>query len=248
LLGILAAFQFLTVLPVKRGFTSEQVGRSSVYFPVVGAVIGLVLAGLNRGLGYVLPEAVVNIILLTVLAAVSGGLHLDGLADTLDGLAGHRTAEERLAIMKDSRIGGFGAIGLALTLLIEYVTLSSIPANIKVQILILAPVLSRWAMVNSIFVYPYARPHGLGKAYKDAVNLRHFIIASLFTLAISVVLFRWSGLIIMAGTWLVIALLAEYFKKHLKGLTGDTYGAINEISFIAALFFALLLAYNHWLI
>lgn len=247
-MGLLAAFQFLTLLPIKRSFTAEQVGRSSVYFPIVGLVIGLVLAGLDWGLGIILPAAVVNVLLVTALAVLSGGLHLDGLADTLDGMAGHRTPEERLAIMKDSRIGGFGAIGIALFLLVEYVTLNSIPGAVKMPVLILAPVLSRWAMVNSIFVYPYARPAGLGKAFKGAVTLRYFIIATLVSLALAAVLFRWAGLIIMAGTWLVVTLTALHFKSRLKGLTGDTYGAINEVSLVVALFITLLLAHNHWLL
>lgn len=247
-MGLLAAFQFLTLLPIKRSFTAEQVGRSSVYFPIVGLVIGLVLAGLDWGLGIILPAAVVNVLLVTALAVLSGGLHLDGLADTLDGMAGHRTPEERLAIMKDSRIGGFGAIGIALFLLVEYVTLNSIPGAVKMPVLILAPVLSRWAMVNSIFVYPYARPAGLGKAFKGAVTLRYFIIATLVSLALAAVLFRWAGLIIMAGTWLVVTLTALHFKSRLKGLTGDTYGAINEVSLVVVLFITLLLAHNHWLL
>jgi adenosylcobinamide-GDP ribazoletransferase len=247
-LGLLAAFQFLTLLPIKRSFTAEQVGRSCVYFPVVGLVIGLVLAGLNWGLGNFLPSAVVNVLLVAVLAVFSGGLHLDGLADTLDGLAGHRTPEQRLAIMKDSRIGGFGAIGIALFLLIEYITLNNIPGSVKLPVLILAPVLSRWAMVNSIFVYPYARPAGLGKAFKDAVNLRHFIIATLVGLIAAVALLRWAGLIILAGSWLIATLMALHFKSRLKGLTGDTYGAINEISFFVVLLVAFLMAYNHWLL
>ena len=247
-MGLLAAFQFLTLLPIKRSFTAEQVGRSSVYFPIVGLVIGLVLAGLDWGLGIILPAAVVNVLLVTALAVLSGVLHLDGLADTLDGMAGHRTPEERLAIMKDSRIGGFGAIGIALFLLVEYVTLNSIPGAVKMPVLILAPVLSRWAMVNSIFVYPYARPAGLGKAFKGAVTLRYFIIATLVSLALAAVLFRWAGLIIMAGTWLVVTLTALHCKNRLKGLTGDTYGAINEVSLVVVLFITLLLAHNHWLL
>lgn len=248
-MGLLAAIQFLTLLPIKRSFSAEQVGRSSVYFPIVGLIIGLILAGLNWGLGFVLPSAVVNVLLVTALALFSGGLHLDGLADTLDGMAGHRTPEERLSIMKDSRIGGFGAIGLTLFLLIEYVTLNNIPGTVKIQVLILAPVISRWAMVNSIFVYPYARSTGLGKAFKEAVNLRHYIFATLFTVVIAGIIFiSWAGLIIIAGTWLTVTLTALHFKSRLRGLTGDTYGAINEISFVIVLLIILLLVHNHWLI
>jgi len=246
-LEFLAAFQFLTLLPIKRNFSAEQMGRSCVYFPVVGLVIGLILAGLNWGLSFILPAAVVNVLLVAALAVLSGGLHLDGLTDALDGLAG-QTPEQRLAIMKDSRIGGFGAIGLALFLLVEYVTLNHIPDSVNLPVLVVAPVISRWAMVNSIFVYPYARPEGLGKAFKDAVTPRHFIFATLVTLIVAVALFRWAGLVVMAGVWLAANLTALHFKNRLKGLTGDIYGAINEISLLVVLLIVLLLSFNHWLL
>ena len=245
---LLAAFQFLTLLPIKRDFTAEQVGRSVVYFPVVGLVIGLFLAGLNWGLEFIFPEAVVNILLLAALTILSGGLHLDGLADTLDGMAGHRSAEERLAIMKDSRIGGFGAIGVSLFLLIEFVILNSIPGTLKTEVLIVATVLSRWAMVNSIFVYPYARPVGLGIAFKKAVRPHHFVLATLVSLALTGILLKWAGLVIAVSVWIAITLMAKYFKSRLRGLTGDIYGAINELSFVIVLLITLLLTHNYWLI
>ena len=109
----------------------------------------------------------VNVIIIAGMAILSGGLHLDGLADTLDGMAGSRTAEERLTIMRDSRVGSFGAFGLALVLLIQFVALNSVPEEYRTGIIILAPVLSRWAMVNAIFVYPYVRPDGLGRSFGD---------------------------------------------------------------------------------
>ena len=166
---LLAALQFLTILPVKRNFTSKQIGRSTAYFPVVGLIIGAILLGLHYLLHFLLPAGIVNALLLTVLVVLSGGLHLDGLADTIDGLAGHRTPERRLEIMRDSHIGGIGAVGLFLFLIIEYVALNSIPDKWMPFTLLLAPTVSRWAMVYSIFTYPYARPEGLGKAFKQGV-------------------------------------------------------------------------------
>jgi adenosylcobinamide-GDP ribazoletransferase len=248
LLGFLAALQFLTVLPISRGFTGEQIGRSTAYFPVVGLIIGLVLAGINFVLSLILPSAVVNVLLIAALATFSGALHLDGLADTFDGIAGHRTAEERLKIMKDSRVGGFGAVGLALFLLIEFVLLNSIPANLRMFTLILAPTLSRWAMVNAIFVYPYARPSGLGTVFKEAVSWRQFLIATLVTLIVAVALFRAIGLTVMAFVWVVMALFAVCLKRQLGGLTGDTYGAINEIATASVFFIITMLSFNHWFI
>ena len=150
--------------------------------------------------------------------------------------------------MRDSRIGGFGAIGIALFLLIEYVSLNSIPNNLKLYVLILAPTLSRWAMVNAIFVYPYARPSGLGKSFKEAVNWQQFIVATLVTLILAIVLFRVAGLVIMAFAWIMMTLVALYLKRQLKGLTGDTYGAINEITVVSVFLVVTLLAFKHWLV
>jgi adenosylcobinamide-GDP ribazoletransferase len=247
-LGLLAAFQFLTLLPIKRSFTAGQIGRSTVYFPIVGIVIGLVLAGLNYLLSLVLPGSVVNVLLVASLAAASGGLHLDGLADTFDGIAGHRTPEQRLEIMRDSRIGGFGAIALGLFLLIEYVSLNSIPANLKFFVLILAPALSRWTMVYAVCAYPYARPTGLGRAFKDAVTWPQLAVATLVTVAAAVVLFKIAGLVVMAGCWIAVISISAYLKQQLRGLTGDTYGAINEIVTVVVFILISLLSFKHWLL
>jgi len=130
---------------------------------VVGFIIGAILFGLHYILELILPAALVNALLIAVLVILSGGLHLDGLSDTIDGLAGHRTPERRLEIMRDSHIGAIGAAGLFLFLIIEYVCLNSIPDKYLPFTLLLAPVVSRWAMIYAIFVFPYARPEGLAR-------------------------------------------------------------------------------------
>ncbi len=246
--GFLAALQFLTILPIRRDFTSEQIGRSTAFFPVVGLIIGLLLAGISYLLSLILPSIVVNILVITLLAVFSGALHLDGLADTLDGMAGHRTPEERLEIMRDSRIGGFGAVGLALFLLIEFVLLNSIPANLRLYSLILAPALSRWGMVMAIFVYPYARPSGLGTSFKEAVSWLQLLVATSVATIAAMLLFRLAGLAILAFASLMIFALAACFKRQLGGLTGDTYGAINEIATASVFFIITMLTFNHWLV
>ena len=247
-MGLLAAIQFLTILPVKRNFTSEQIGCSTAYFPVVGIIIGLILFGLHYVLNLFLPASLVNILLLAGLVVLSGGLHLDGLVDTIDGMAGHRTPERRLEIMHDSRIGGIGAVGLVLFLIIEYVSLNNVPEKWMPYTLLLAPTVSRWAMVNSIFTCPYARATGLGKAFKQVISWQAFLLATLVALLLAVVLFRVAGLVIMASAWLTITLAALYFKRQLHGLTGDTYGAINEIALTAVLLAINALTFKHWLL
>ncbi len=245
---LLAALQFLTALPIKRSFTIGQVGRSTAFFPVVGIIIGLILVGLNYLLHLILPSSVVNALLVAAMAGISGGLHLDGLADTMDGMAGHRTPDQRLEIMRDSRIGGFGALGIALFLILEYVSLNSLPPVWVPYTLVLASTVSRWAMVNSIFAYPYARPAGLGKAFKDAVNWQQVAMATVVTIILAMALFRVAGLVILIGIWGIVTLLAYYFKRQINGLTGDTYGAINEVTTVSVFLLVSMMVYKHWLI
>ena len=164
----LSALRFLTIIPLPGlpEVSSEEVGRSQVYFPVVGLIIGLLLAGLAWLLTLVLPITIVAILLIIALVLIIGGLHLDGLADTFDGLAGHNI-EERWRIMRDSHIGSFGVIAIFCLLLLEYGSLINIPRPWLLWSLILMPTAGRWAMVYSIRFYPYARPSGLGKVFKD---------------------------------------------------------------------------------
>jgi adenosylcobinamide-GDP ribazoletransferase len=239
-LSFLAAIQFLTSIPVplKRELSPEQLGRSTAYFPLVGLIIGGVLAGLNRLLYYILPPGVNNALLIAALAIITGAMHLDGFADTCDGIAGHKTVEERWKVMRDSRTGAFGVVGVALLLLIKYVSLNNVPDDLMTAVLIFMPVASRWAMVYAIFVYPYARPQGLGVNYKNATRWPQFTTATIITVAIAaalLMLFSYLGMVIIAGVWIVTTILAMYLKHKFAGLTGDTYGAINEAAEVTAL-------------
>ncbi|MCR4393291.1 MAG: adenosylcobinamide-GDP ribazoletransferase [Dehalococcoidales bacterium] len=244
----LAALQFLTIFPIKRDFSAEQMGRSTAWFPLIGLLIGLILAGFSYLLGWLLPRSLVNIILVALLALCSGALHLDGLADTFDGIAGHRTRERRLEIMRDSRIGGFGATGLALFLIFEYAALNSLPQSWVIWVLILAPTLSRWAMVMAIFVYPYARDQGLGSPFKSTMRWYHLTIATIIALAVSAATFRIAGIAVVLAVCGVTFLLAGFLVRKLGGLTGDTYGAINELTTLTVLVIASMLVFKHWLV
>ncbi|MCK4862807.1 MAG: adenosylcobinamide-GDP ribazoletransferase [Dehalococcoidales bacterium] len=234
-MSFLAAIQFLTSIPIpgKRELSPETLGRATAWFPVVGLIIGLVLAGLNWLLLLILPPALVNTLLIAALVILTGALHLDGLADTCDGIAGHKTVEERWKVMHDSRTGAFGVVGIVLILLVKYVTLNNIPPVFMTVVLILMPVVSRWAMVYAIYVYRYARPSGLGTAFKQATRWPQFVAATIITLAVSVALMPWfsmTGLLIIFSILIITTALAFYFRYKFAGLTGDTYGAINELA------------------
>jgi len=240
----LAALQFLTIirLPWRRDVRLEELGRSTGYFPLIGLIIGLILVGLNWLFGLVLPSAVATALLIVSLAVISGALHLDGFVDTCDGIAGHKTVEARWKVMRDSRVGGFGIVGVVLLLLVKYVSLSSIPEPLLLTTLVLMPVVSRWAMAYAIFTYPYARPSGLGKAFKRGTSWPRFTMATIIAVAVAVVLAQLVGLGIMFLIWVITVAMAAYFKSKFSGLTGDNYGAINEVAEVAVLILINLLA------
>ncbi|HEY93090.1 MAG TPA: adenosylcobinamide-GDP ribazoletransferase [Dehalococcoidia bacterium] len=251
-MALLVAIRFLTTirLPWRREASHEEFVRSVGYYPVVGFLIGLILYGLWWLLSPFLPPSIVNILLIIALVVISGALHLDGFVDTCDGIGGHKTPEERWRVLHDSRVGGFGVIGACCLLLVKFITLNSVPEPLLMMTLILMPVVSRWAMVYAIFIYPYAQPSGLGKERKQATDLPRFIEATIIALAVAVVL-AWpawlAGLAIMAGIWVVVMVMGAYFKGKFAGLTGDTYGAINEVAEVCVLILICLLAHNQWL-
>ncbi len=209
---------------------------------MVGFIIGLVLVGLDWLFGLILPSAVVNALLIVSLVVITGVLHLDGFVDTCDGIAGHKTAEDRWRVMHDSRVGGFGIVGIVLLLLVKYVSLNSIPLPLMMTTLVLMPVISRWATVYAIFAYPYAKPSGLGKAFKQGTSWLRFTMATLIALVVVVGLAQLAGLAIMFLIWVMAVAMAAYLKGKFSGLTGDTYGAINEVAEVGVLILVTLLA------
>lgn len=225
----LAAVQFLTVIPLHRDVTQKELGRSLVYFPLVGLGIGAVLFGLDRFFILFLPAAVGSALLIVVLVLLTGANHLDGFIDTCDGMAAGRSPQERLDIMCDSRVGGFGVVGACCLLLVKYVSLLFLPGAYRMAGLLLMPVLGRWAMVYAIFAYPSARKTGMGQTFKEQTDRWKMIIATLIAIAISVALMKLWGLALMAAIWLSVLVLASFLKARLGGLTGDTYGALNEV-------------------
>ncbi|MFQ5924421.1 MAG: adenosylcobinamide-GDP ribazoletransferase [Dehalococcoidia bacterium] len=230
-MGFLAALEFLTVIPSprRREATPREIGRSLVYFPLIGLGLGGALYGLDRLFALFLPTALASVLLVVALILVTGANHLDGFIDTCDGMAGGRSPEQRLEIMRDSRAGGFGVVGACSLLLVKSVSLIFVPGAFRMAALLLMPVLGRWAMVYAVFAYPSARREGIGQTFKEQANWQRMTIATLVALAISVLLMKLLGLALMAGVWLVAIIMAIFLRRRLGGLTGDTYGAINEV-------------------
>ena len=245
-MGFWAALQFLTIFPtpLHHEADTKAFGQSLTYFPLVGLILGAILFGLYYGLSFILPALVINALIITTLVILTGAHHLDGLVDTCDGVIAGKSKEERLAIMSDAKVGAFGIVGAILLLLLKYVSLSSAPI---LPALLLMPTLSRWTMVSVIFTFPYAKPSGMGLAFKQGANWQRLTIATVIALIIAVGSLKlwglalWWGLALMAALWLIIFGIASYFRSRLGGLTGDNYGAINEIAEVLALLLIILI-------
>lgn len=257
-MSFFTALRFLTVfrIPGDRTETADDMGRSTVWFPAIGLIIGAILALTNWVFSLFLPAIVTSSLTIVILVIITGAMHLDGFADTCDGLAGNKPAEERWKVMHDSRTGAFGVAGLILLLLVKFALLNSIPQTFISSVLVVMPVIGRWSMVYAIAMYPYARNEGLGKAFKDGVTRTRLVIATLITLGLSIVLAWWAdvdyyyivGFGVMVVIWILIVAVSAYFRRKFAGLTGDTYGAINELAETGVLLIGSIACFNGWVL
>jgi adenosylcobinamide-GDP ribazoletransferase len=221
--------QFLTIAPpvIRRLFTPQEMGRAVAFFPVIGMLLGLGLYGLDEGLRWFWSSGVTSALVLSVWILSTGALHMDGFLDSCDGLLGGRTAEDRLRIMKDERVGAYAVIGGVLLLLLKYVTLTSMED--RLTSFLLSPVLGRWSMVLAIVFFPYARPEGLGRWMHDHAGWWEVIFATLVASGACWLIAQERGLLVLGlvggTTWLA----ARFAFRRLAGLTGDIYGAICEM-------------------
>lgn len=230
----LTRFQFLTLQEWKE----ESFGRCVKFFPVIGAIIGCVLAAVAYMAQFLSagrePIHLLAAGLIMLEICITGGLHCDGFMDTSDGVFSGRSRERMLEIMKDSRVGAFGVIGFCLLLLIKYSLLLDMDKTQWLPALVTMPVLARMASVIAITMFPYARSNGLGKTFSQYSSISTLMIAACFT---SILLLPvgymalWAAVVALAGA----VLFASYVSKRLGGLTGDVYGAVIEISEVLVL-------------
>lgn len=223
---LLVAVNSLSLLRLPGGAArgAEELGGAVGFFPLVGALMGAVLVGVRAGLAQVFPEPVMAALTLAAWVLMSGALHLDGFLDACDGLFGGNTPTQRLKIMRDEAIGAFAFAGGALLMLTKFTVLQGTGA----AGLFLAPVLGRWAMAASVVVYPYARKEGLGSAMKANAGGEQLFLSSILALAAAWLAGGWTGLVAMAATGILIALLGRLALKRVPGYTGDLYGATCE--------------------
>jgi len=234
--GLAEAFAFLTRLPLRPAEPrNDDVGRSLAFFPVVGAALGIGIALLAWVLGAGLSPSLIGVGLVAVLAAVTGGLHLDGVADVFDGFgSGHGDRERTLAIMRDSRIGAHGAVALVLVILGKVLALSAVVRHHDSAALVAFPAVARWAVVPLVVYLPYVRPAGMGSAFKAGASGREVLRATAWVMLLIVAM--GVRLVVPAVAALVTALVVGvWMQRRLGGLTGDVYGTAIELAELAFL-------------
>jgi adenosylcobinamide-GDP ribazoletransferase len=245
------ALQFLTIIPAGNNavLKDADIAKSSSYFLWAGMVQGLLLAATYYVAGKFFPADLAAGIGLLVLVLSNGGFHLDGLADTFDAIASRGSRERKLAIMKESAVGPIGVAAIVFSLLLKFLAfknLSLSPSFMLYPSLLLMPVISKWAMVVSMFHGNTAREDGLGKIFIDGTGLKEIAVSTLtlFVVLISLrILFIHSlsnsrhmmYIVSVICIYLVCRLSIYFFSNRFGGLTGDTLGAISEISEITFL-------------
>ena len=232
------ALQFLTIIPIKIKHVDEgRISKSVVYFPLVGLLLGLILTGFNNFLLFLnLEQFFINIILVVLLIVFTGGVHLDGLADTFDAFLSRKNKEEMLRIMRDSSIGVMGVLSLISIILLKIAFLSSISVSLKISALLLMCILSRWALVLSMFLFPYARQEGKAKILIQGTTLKVFSFSTAIVLLCVITIWKFQGLLVMLIATALAYTIGRFINNRIGGITGDTLGATNELVEIITLF------------
>lgn len=241
--SFLIALTFLTRIPLPNpsDVTQEEFTQSQHYYPVIGLILGGILWGASFLLLQIYPPLITGALLLVLQLILTGGIHLDGFMDSMDGVLSARTPEKMLEIMKDSRVGAFGAISaialllLKFTLFTEFLTLGNSTALLFILFM---PFLSRWIFLIGVYFFPYARSSGLGKGFHETSRQTkgYFYAQGFFLFLLTFGFLDWAGIIGFLVATLFI-LFFTYKSSHLLGgLTGDLYGASIEF---AELFFLL---------
>ncbi len=233
--GLVAAARYLTIVPVPgaRARRDVSLGAAAIWFPVVGSLLGVALAVVEAGASRLFPPLLAALLTVTCWKLVTGGLHLDGLADCLDGLSGH-DAEQRLSIMRDSRIGTFGAVGLILLLLLEIAAVAELPSGARWRALIVAPSVGRAMPVLIGRLWRPARRNGAGARFVTTLGGRAWLALPL-ALAVAAAALSVAGVVAFAAALVVSLGTGALLAPRLGGVTGDVMGAAVELAELVVL-------------
>ena len=233
-----AALGLLTVIPSPLNTArASTLGRSVAYFPLVGALLGAIVAAFDAVATVPLPPTVASVLDVGLFALLSGGLHLDGLADSADALFASGGRARRLEAMRDSHTGAFAVAAVTLVLLLEVASLAAIPRSIRAPALIAGCASSRWAMAVALVAFPAARSEGLAATFRAAAGPVDLVIATALVALVVLPLLLGSGLALIGAAAAVALAVGLFARSRLGGVTGDVCGAAGELSFAAQLVF-----------
>lgn len=232
----LLAWHFLTIMPLSKSShvqpAPRELASSMQWYPAAGLVIGGILVAADTIFGMVLTPDVTALLVLCVLVVLTGGLHQDGLADTIDGLGKRGSPAERLAVMKDGSIGALGATGLVLVLGLRFTGILHLPSPERMGLLLCMPVIGRWAMVVSTYGSSYARAEGgLASDFLNGIRLRDVLWATVWAGVFVGATLGWQVGGLLLGFSVVAARVMVFLCSRIfGGITGDVLGAINEVT------------------
>ncbi|MFH0938110.1 MAG: adenosylcobinamide-GDP ribazoletransferase [Planctomycetota bacterium] len=231
--SLLAALRFLTIIPFPALIRTEErdLTRSVWFFPIVGLLIGAIVGALDYGLLHLFPSLVAGVLIVVALLIISGGLHLDGLADTADGFFSSRPRERILEIMKDSRSGPMAVAAVVCVLSLKIAALASIIHEQRWAIILLMALAGRCALVIHLALLPYAKAEGgLGMVFKQSSSWQQALWALAVLGVTGWLTCAWAGLIASGSVTLVTLLFSAWCYRKIGGLTGDTLGAVCELT------------------
>lgn len=244
--SFLTALQFLTRIHIvsQKDLTMTDFGRSTKFFPLVGAVLGAIylLAALLLYVLFGLQGYTVKAVLVLLPILLTGGLHCDGFMDTVDGLFSGRSRERMLEIMKDSRTGSFGVVAFGAMLLLNWSLLMDLPVPVLLIAVFVMPIIGRMAMLFAVAYFPYARPEGMGRAFAEMAD-RKAVLIGLVTALLFTAPWGMAALAALLLGLLWAYVLGRWAEKKLGGLTGDVYGAVELTTETAVLAAFYLLAF-----
>lgn len=229
--------QFLTRIPININLKvdEEDFMKGIVFFPIVGLIIGMIVVS-TYYIGFTLGGSFLGAIFAVVAEIfITGGLHLDGLADTFDGIYSNRPKDRILEIMKDSRLGTNGALAIFVILITKIALISQMPTPMVYPIIMIMPVFSRLNLVTACRFSEPARKYGMGNMFIGKVTMKQFVLATLTGIAIAILY----PITIPGGILLII--FALWYIKHISyridGMSGDTLGSLCELSEVLFLFY-----------
>ncbi|UFJ41470.1 adenosylcobinamide-GDP ribazoletransferase [Brevibacillus humidisoli] len=240
------AISFLTRLPVPRYPMKEaDWSRSAVFYPLVGAIIGLLLWGGNWFSELLLSDHLAAVLTLIFWIYITGGLHLDGWMDLADGLGSSRPREQVLTIMKDSRVGAMGVLAALSLLLVKGAAIYELLSLNLQTCLVIVPAIARTHLLIAIRHWPYLTQDGIGSRLREGIGTGHLLVSSIAVLSVGWWAVGYQNMLVFLLTLLYLYWFSTYIHRRLGGYTGDAYGALIESTEAVALL--LLVAADKWL-